>query len=136
MSEHWRLAFRYAAWVSAGAILTGVVVWLFFDLPYAVALVYGVAIGMVSFVSTALTVSLLTRRSHFWRSVGVGSFVVRYGFVAVGLGVPAYWGLWPVVAMLVGFAGAYLAENVVLLPRVLIMKSDAGRPAGQRVRGG
>jgi hypothetical protein len=136
MSEHWRLAFRYAAWVSAGTVLTGAVIWLFFDLAYAVALVYGVTVGMVSFVSTALTVSLLTRRSHFWRLVGVGSFVARYGFVVVGLGVPAYLGLWPVVIMLVGFVGAYLAENVVLLPRVLIMKSDAGHPAGQRVRGG
>nr|MDQ3834142.1 hypothetical protein [Actinomycetota bacterium] len=48
----------------------------------------------------------------------------RYGFVVVALGVPAYLGLWPVVIMLVGFAGVYLAENVVLLPGVLMAKTE------------
>lgn len=136
MSEHWRLAFWYAAWVLAGAALAGAVVWSLYGGAYAVAFVYGIGVGVVSFVSTALTVSLLTRRSHAWRLVGVGSFVARYGFVAVALGVPAYLKLWPVVIMLGGFAGAYLAENVVLLPKVLIAKSGAGRSAGERVRGG
>jgi len=133
MSTHWRLAFWYAAWVSVGAALAGVVVWFLYDEAYAGAFLYGAGVGIVSFVSTALTVSLLTRRSILWRLVGTASFVVRYGFVAVALGVPAYLGLWPVVVMLVGFAGAYLAENVVLLPRVLMVKRNAGRPVHERV---
>jgi hypothetical protein len=62
------------------------------------------------------------------------SFVARYGFVAVALGVPAYLSLWPVVPMLVGCAGVYLAENVVLLPGVMrVERGDAGRPVRERV---
>ena len=133
MSTHWRLAFWYAAWVSAGAALIGVVVWFLYDAAYAGAFLYGASVGMVSFVSTALTVSLLTQHSILWRMIGVASFMARYGFVAVALGVPAYLGLWPVVVMLGGFAGAYLAENVVLLPRVLMVKRNAGRPVHERV---
>jgi hypothetical protein len=127
MSEHWRLSFWYGAWVCAGAALAGAVVWLLYGEAYALAFVYGVGVGVVSFVSTALTVSLLTQRSQVWRLVGVTSFGARYGFVAVALGVPAYLKLWPIVIMLGGFAVAYLAENVILLPRVLIAKSNTGR---------
>jgi hypothetical protein len=58
-----------------------------------------------------------------------GSFVVRYGFVAVALGLPAYLDLWPVVAMLGGFAGVYLAENAVLLSGVMRATSNARRGA-------
>jgi len=35
--------------------------------------------------------------------------------------------------MLLGFAGVYLAENVVLLPRVLLANSGVGRPVRERV---
>lgn len=133
MSTHWRLAFWYAAWVSAGAALIGVAIWFLYDVAYAGAFLYGAGVGIVSFVSTAITVSLLTKASIMWRLVGVTSFVARYGFVALALGVPAYLGLWPVVVMLGGFAGAYLAENVVLLPRVLMVKRNAGRPVHERV---
>jgi hypothetical protein len=86
-------------------------------------------VGIVSFISTALTVSLLMGRSKaFGMMIGGASFAARYGFAAVALGVPAYLSLWPLVAMLVGFAGVYLVENVVLLPRVLVVKSEVGRP--------
>jgi hypothetical protein len=134
MSAHWRLALQYGAWVSVGAVLVGVGVWLLFGEAYAGSFLYGVGVGIVSFVSTALTVSMLTGCS---RAVGVligaGSFGARYGFAAVALGVPAYLELWPVVAMLVGFAGVYLAENAVLLPGVLAVKCDAGSPVHERV---
>ncbi len=133
MSPHWRLAFRYAAWVSAGAALVGAVVWFLYGEAYAGAFLYGASVGMVSFVSTALTVSLLTGRSKaVGVMIGAASFVTRYGFAAVALGVPAYLELWPVVAMLLGFAGAYLAENVVLLPGVLMVKRDVGSSVRER----
>lgn len=119
MSAHWRLAGWYAAWVCAGAALAGVAVWLFYGGTYAGALLYGAGVGLASFVSIAMTVSMLTVRSYVWRGLGAASFFVRYGFAAVALGIPAYLGLWPVVAMLAGFAGVYLAENVLLLPKVL-----------------
>jgi hypothetical protein len=134
MSTHWRLAVRHAVWVSAGAALAGAVVWFLYGEAYAGAFLYGVGVGIVSFVSTALTVSLLMGRSTaFGVMIGAASFLARYGFAAVALGVPAYLGLWPVVAMLVGFAGVYLAENVVLLPGVLMGKRNGGRPVRGRV---
>jgi len=51
--------------------------------------------------------------------VGAFSFVARCGLAAGALGVPAYLGLWPVLPMLGGFAGVYLAENIVLMPGAL-----------------
>ena len=67
--------------------------------------------------------------------VGGSSFGVRYGFAAGALGVPAYVGLWPVVAMLGGFVAVYVAETVVLVPWALraIGGPDAGRPVGEGV---
>ena len=133
MSAHWRLAIWYAAWVSAGAALVGVVVWSLYGGAYAWSFLYGAGVGIASFVSTALTVSLLTGRSRvFDIMIGATSFVARYGFAAIALGVPAYLNLWPVAAMLGGFAGGYLAENLVLLPRVLMVKRNAGYPVRER----
>ena len=134
MNAHWRLAFRYAAWVSAGAALAAVVIWFLYGKAYAGAFLYGVSVGIVSFVSTALTVSLLTGRTKaFGMMIGAASFVARYGFVAVALGVPGYLGLWPVAPMLIGCVGVYLAENVMLLPGVMRVRLDTGRPVRERV---
>ena len=135
MSAHWRLALRYAAWVSMGAALIGAVVWFLFGAAHAGAVLYGVGVGIVSFVSTALTVSLLTGGSKAaGMMIGTASFAARLGFAAGALGVPAYLDLWPVVAMLAGFVGVYLAENVVLLPGVLLGRAGAGRDVGRAVR--
>ncbi len=134
MSAHWRLAIQYAAWVTGGAVLAGTVVWFFFGEAYAGAFLYGAGVGIVSFVSTALTVSMLTGRSKaVGVLIGAASFGARYGFAAVALGVPAYLELWPVVVMLVGFAGVYLAENVALLPGVLVVRRDLRRAVRERV---
>ena len=135
MSAHWRLALRYAAWVSMGAALIGAVVWFLFGAAHAGAVLYGVGVGIVSFVSTALTVSLLTGGSKAaGMMIGTASFAARLGFAAGALGVPAYLDLWPVAAMLAGFVGVYLAENVVLLPGVLLGRAGAGRDLGRAVR--
>ncbi len=134
MSAHWRLAIQYAAWVTGGTVLAGTVVWFFFGEAYAGAFLYGAGVGIVSFVSTALTVSMLTGRSKaVGVLIGAASFGARYGFAAVALGVPAYLELWPVVVMLVGFAGVYLAENVALLPGVLVVRRDLRRAVRERV---
>jgi hypothetical protein len=134
MSAHWRLAIHGAARVSVGAALVGVVVWFLYGAAYAGSFFYGAGVGIVSFISTALTVSLLMGRSKaLGMMIGGASFAARYGFAAVALGVPAYLSLWPLVAMLVGFAGVYVVENVVLLPRVLVVKSEVGRPVYERV---
>jgi hypothetical protein len=93
-------------------------VWFLYSAVYAGALLYGVVMGAASFVSIAATVSMLTSRSSLWQGLGMAFFAARYGFVAGALGIPAYIGLWPLGPMLFGFAGVYVAENVVLLPGV------------------
>src|SRR5918912_1812774 len=94
MSAHWRLALQYGAWVSVGAVLVGAVIWFLFGEAYAGSFLYGVSVGVVSFVSTALAVSMLTGCS---RAVGVligaGSFGGRYWVGAGGIGGPSErWG--------------------------------------------
>jgi hypothetical protein len=117
----WPLAFWYASWMSAVAVLTGVALWSLYDEAYAVAFLYGSGVGVISFLSIAATVSMLTGRSNVLRLLGMVFFAARYGFAAAALGIPAYMGLWPVGPMLVGLVAVYLAENVVLLPRVVVM---------------
>ena len=115
--------------------MIGAVVWCLFGAAHAGAGLYRVGVRIVSFVSTALTVSLLTGGSKAaGMMIGTASFAARLGFAAGALGVPAYLDLWPVVAMLAGFVGVYLAENVVLLPGVLLGRAGAGRDVGRAVR--
>jgi hypothetical protein len=126
MSPHWRIAFRSAAWVSAAALVVATAVWYLSGASQAGAFLYGVAMGLLSFVSMAATVSMLTDRSTPVMMMAVaGSFGARCVFAAVALGIPAYLGLWPVFPMLGGFALVYLAENVVLLP---MMPRKVSRP--------
>ena len=113
------------------AVPVAVAVYYLYGAAHAGAFAYGVGTGIVSFVSTALTVSLMPVGSTVHGvMMWAGSFLVRYGFVAVALGVPAYLDLWPVVAMLGGFAGVYLAENAVLLPGVMLATSKPGARHG------
>jgi hypothetical protein len=137
VSSHWRLAFWYVIWVCVGAAPVGAVVWLLYGAVYALAFLYGVGMGAASIVSIAATVSMLTARSDVWRLVGGVFFAGRYVFLAGALGIPAYMDLWPVAAMLFGFAAVYLAENVVLLPGVsrVLSGPKAKRAAGARYRG-
>lgn len=126
MSPHWRIAFRSAAWVSAAALVVATAVWYLSGASQAGAFLYGAAMGLLSFVSMAATVSMLTDRSTPVMMMAVaGSFGARCVFAAVALGIPAYLGLWPVFPMLGGFALVYLAENVVLLP---MMPRKVSRP--------
>lgn len=102
------------------AIPAGAAVLYFYGGAHAGSFLYGVGVGIVSFVSTALTVSLLSGRSQIAGAmIGGASFGGRYGFAAGALGVPAYLELWPVVAMLGGFVAVYVAETVVLVPWAL-----------------
>ena len=130
MGAHWRLAFRCAAWTAGLAVPVVALVWYLYGGSRAGAFSYGVGVGILSFVSTAVTVSWLTRGTRGWVLAGSGSFVARYGFVGVALGVPAYLGLWPALAMLGGFAGVFLAENVVLVPMALKMAGNLGTGYG------
>ena len=131
MSDHWRLAVRGAALMVVLAVPVAAMICYFYGMFHAGAFVYGVGTGILSFVSTALTVSLMPVGSTVHGvMLWAGCFLVRYGFVAVALGVPAYLGLWPTVAMLGGFSGVYLAENAVLLPGVMRATSTPGAKHG------
>jgi hypothetical protein len=85
----------------------------------------------LSFLSTALTISLFAGRSvAAGVMIGAGSFVVRLIFAAAVLGIPAYLGLWPVVPMLAGFAGVYVAENVAAAVRVAKTRNEPSAKLG------
>ncbi|WP_047864986.1 hypothetical protein [Rubrobacter aplysinae] len=129
MSRHWMLAFRSSLWIAGMAVLVGGVLFYVYGGSQAGAFWHGAAIGVLSLFSTALTVSLLTKGPGLWRMLGAATFFVRYIFVAVTLGIPAYLGLWPGVAMLGGFAGVYLTENTVLLPGFMKAMSETGAKA-------
>ncbi len=136
MSGHWRLALRCAAWMVALAVPAGAAVLFVYGGAHAGSFLYGVGVGIVSFVSVALTVSLLAGRSQVvGMMIGGASFGGRYGFAAGALGVPAYMELWPVVAMLGGFVAVYVAETVVLVPWALraIGGPGTGHPVGEGV---
>ncbi|MGB3634578.1 MAG: hypothetical protein WA982_11105 [Rubrobacteraceae bacterium] len=124
MSPHWRLALVYAACVLALSVPVGVATLYVYGVAYMTALMYGVTVGLISFVSTALTASLLTGRSTArGMFIGGASFGARLLFAAVALTVPAYLDLWPVVTMMVAFVAVYVAENVLLVPVLLGKKS-------------
>jgi len=131
MSDHWRLALRYAAWILAAAILISAVLLLVYGVGHAWSFFYGAGTAVLSFLSTALTISLFAGRSMAAGVlIGAGSFVARLVFAAAVLGIPAYLGLWPVVPMLAGFAGVYVAENVAATVRVAKTRNEPSAKPG------
>ncbi len=131
MSDHWRLALRYAGWILVAAALISGVLLLIYGAGHAWSFFYGAAAAVLSFVSTALTISLFAGRSMAAGvMIGAGSFVARLVFAAAVLGIPAYLGLWPVVPMLAGFAGVYVAENVAAAVRVARTRNEPSAEPG------
>lgn len=137
MSPHWRLALLYAACVLAFSVPMGAIVLYFYGTAYAIAFLYGVTVGLISFVSTALTASLLTGRTTAkGMAIGGASFAARLGFAAVALGVPTYLDLWPSVTMMAAFVAVYVAENVLLVPVLLgkrISSNQFEQPIDHRI---
>ncbi len=136
MSAHWRLAAGGATATVLISLLAGGLVWYYFGGAYAGAYVYGAGIGVVCYTAIALTAALLGGRLSGDRIVlGLLVYVGRLVFAAVGLGLPMYLADWPALAMLGGFAGVYVVENVVLLigaPRT-IGGTSAVRSVGEGV---
>jgi hypothetical protein len=133
MSDHWRVALKYAAWFLAAAVVISGVLLLLYGAGTAWSFFYGAGVALLSFVSTALTISLFAGRSMAaGLLIGVGSFLVKLAFAAVVLGIPAYLELWPVVPMLVAFAGVYAVENVAAMFRVARTGREPGAKPGTR----
>ena len=131
MSDHWRVALRYAAWILAAAILISAALLLVYGAGHAWSFFYGAGTAVLSFLSTALTISLFAGRSMAAGvMIGAGSFVARLVFAAAVLGIPAYLGLWPVVPMLAGFAGVYVAENGAAAVRVARTRNEPSAKPG------
>jgi F0F1-type ATP synthase assembly protein I len=141
MSDHWRVALRYAAWILAGAVVISGALLLLYGAGHAWSFLYGAGMAVLSFVSTALTISLFAGRSMAAGvMIGAGSFVARLVFAAAVLGIPAYFGLWPVLPMLAGFAGVYVAENLgaavtVARSRDVLRARPAGRDEARKEAG-
>ena len=131
MSDHWRLALRYAGWILvAAAVISGALL-LIYGAGHAWSFFYGAGTAVLSFLSTALTISLFAGRSMAAGvMIGAGSFVARLVFATAVLGIPAYLGLWPVVPMLAGFAGVYVAENVAAAVRVARTRNEPSAKPG------
>jgi F0F1-type ATP synthase assembly protein I len=137
MSDHWRLALWYAAWLLGLAALISAVLFLVYGGVHAWSFLYGAGAAVLSFVSTALTISLFAGRSMAAGvMIGGASFVVRLVFAAAVLGIPAYLGLWPVVPMLAGFAGVYVAENVAAAVRMSKTRNRSSAKPGATSREG
>ena len=135
MGGHWRLAFRCAGWIVALMVPVAAVLFYFFGMAHAEAFAYGVGIGLISLLSTAVTVSLLWGPNMtLGMMVGAFSFVARCGLAAGALGIPAYLGLWPVLPMLGGFAGGYLVENILLLPGGLKIRHAGIKQEAERLK--
>lgn len=137
MSDHWRVALGYAAWLLAAAVVISGALFLLYGADHAGSFFYGAGTALLSFVSTAITISLFAGRSvAAGVAIGAGSFVARLVFAAAVLGIPAYLGLWPVVPMLAGFAGVYVAENVAATIRVVRGRDGARAKSGNAAREG
>lgn len=134
MNTHSRLALKGAAVMVALALPVGAMIGYYTDRAHAVAFLYGVGVGVASFASIALTVSLLLVRPSGLRILlGTAVYAGRLLFAAVAVGLPIYLNLWPVLPLLCGFAGVYVAENVLLLA---MAPKTTGHAAVSSARGG
>ena len=116
MRAHWSLAARGTILTLVLALLASLVVVYYLDRADAVAFLYGVGVGVLSFASIAVTVSMFTVRPTGRRVMfGAAFYVGRLFLAAVAVLVPVYLGGWPALPILGGLGGVYAIENVVVL---------------------
>lgn len=127
MSAHWRLALLGAGVMAGLAAPAALAFWFWGGGAHAVAYLYGAAVGMLSFGSIAVTVALiLGRTTPLKMLLGAMVYLGRLVFAAAAVGVPIFFGWWPVAPLVVGFAMVYVVENVVLLLGAAKMKGARG----------
>jgi hypothetical protein len=130
MSAHWRLALGGAAATAVMSLGAAAVVGYYFGAVYAGAFLYGAGIGLVSFTSIAITAWLLGGELSGERVLlGVAVYFGRLVFVVVAVAAPIFLASWPALALIGGFAGVYVVENVLLLIGAVMVRGTYGRGA-------
>jgi hypothetical protein len=137
MSAHWRLALGGAAATAVMSLGAAAIVGYYFGAVYAGAFLYGAGVGLVSFTSIAITAWLLGGRMSGERVLlGVAVYFGRLVFAVVAVGAPIFLASWPALALIGGFAGVYVVENVLLLIGAVKVRGAYGRGAGVGDRNG
>src|SRR5215212_2136524 len=137
VSAHWRLALGGAAATAVMSLGAAAVVGYYFGAVYAGAFLYGAGVGLVSFTSIALTAWLLGGKLSGERVLlGVVVYFGRLVFAVVAVGAPIFLASWPALALIGGFAGVYVVENVLLLLGAVKVRGTYGRGAGVGDRNG
>src|SRR5918995_27479 len=113
------------------------VVGYYFGAVYAGAFLYGAGVGLVSFTAIALTAWLLGGKLSGERVLlGVAVYFGRLVFAVVAVGAALLLASRPALALIGGFAGVYVVENVLLLFGAVKVRSTYGRGAGVGDRNG
>ncbi|HEY6714638.1 MAG TPA: hypothetical protein VI055_20505 [Rubrobacter sp.] len=137
MSAHWRLALGGAAATAVMSLAAAAVVGYYFGAVYAGAFLYGAGVGLVSFTSIAITAWLLGGKLSGERVLlGVAIYFGRLVFAVVAVGAPIVLASWPALALIGGFAGVYVVENVLLLFGAVKVRGTYARRAGVEDRNG
>jgi hypothetical protein len=137
MSAHWRLALGGAAATAVMSLGAAAVVGYYFGAVDAAAFLYGAGVGLVSFTSIAITAWLLGGKLSGERVLlGVAIYFGRLMLVAVAVGAPIFLASWPPLALIGGFAGVYVIENVLLLIGAAKVRGAYGRGVGVGDRNG
>src|SRR5918994_256231 len=137
VSAHWRLAVGGAAATAVMSLGAAAVVGYYFGAVYAGAFLYGAGVGLVSFTSIAITAWLLGGKLSGEKVLlGVAVYFGRLMLVAVAVGAPIFLASWPAPALIGGFAGVYVVENVLLLIGAAKGRGAYGRGAGGGDRNG
>jgi hypothetical protein len=137
MSAHWRLALGGAAATAVMSLGAAAVVGYYFGAVCAGAFLYGAGVGLVSFTSIAITAWLLGGKLSGERVLlGVAIYFGRLMLVVVAVGAPIFLASWPALALIGGFAGVYVVENVLLLIGAAKVRGAYGRGAGVGNRNG
>jgi hypothetical protein len=137
MNAHWRLALGGAAATAVMSLGAAAVVGYYFGAVYAGAFLYGAGVGLVSFTSIAITAWLLGGKLSGERVLlGVAIYFGRLMLVVVAIGAPIFLASWPALALIGGFAGVYVVENVLLLIGAVKVRGTYGRGAGVGDRNG
>lgn len=127
MSQPVLMAVRGAAVMLTVSLPVAAVIGYYLGVSGVASFAYGVLVGMLTFASIGVTVSLvLGKTSQLKVLVGAGVYVGRILFAAAAVLVPIFAGWFPVMPMLGGLVLVYIVESVVLLVEASRFMSRGG----------